>query len=147
MGIIDESGRPPAPRTGEDALLEAFTGAVFLGPARELEAWCAGIFWIVTAHNPGGRICSAAANVSADLRMQAELAQLERLPVEGCSPDLAHREAGWAVRFPSRAAALDLARRFGQRALYEVRDDGIRLIDLEGKWPEQFLGKFRERLR
>ncbi len=125
----------------------AFLNAVFLGPARELAEWTAEVFWIITAHNPGGNVRPASDNQAADHRMQAELEGLDRLPVAGCSPDLAHREDGWAVRFPSRSAALALARRFDQRAIYEVRGGELWLVDLEEKWPEQSLGAFLARLR
>ena len=142
-----EAGWKPAVPVREDDLLMAFSTAVFLGPERELAEWCAGVFWVITAHNPGGNVRAAAANQADDVRMQASLEGLERLPLAGCSPDLSHREDGWAVRFPSREAAVDLARRFGQRAVYEVRGGELWLIDLEGKWPVHPVGGLLARLR
>ena len=147
MEMNEQAGWKPAVPVGEVDLLTAFSTAVFLGPERQLEEWCEGVFWIITAHNPGGHVREAPVNQADDLLMQSALEGLARLPVAGCSPDLAHREDGWAVRFPSRAAALELARRFDQRAVYEVRGGEMWLIDLAGKWPEQSLGDFLARLR
>lgn len=142
-----EAGRKPAVPVGEDDLLKAFSTAVFLGPERELAEWCEGVFWIITAHNPGGNVRAAAANHAADLQMQSAMGGLERLPLAGCSPDLSHREEGWAVRFPSRDEAVDVARRFGQRAVYEVRGGELWLIDLESRWPVLALGRLLPRMR
>ena len=143
----DKAGWKLAVPVGDENLHEAFSTAVLIGPRKKLAEWCAGVFWIITAHNPGGHVREAPVNQADDLLMQSALEGLARLPVAGCSPDLAHREDGWAVRFPSRAAALELARRFDQRAVYEVRGGEMWLIDLAGKWPEQSLGDFLERMR
>ena len=147
MEMKEQAGWKPAVPVGEDDLLTAFSTAVFLGPERELAEWCEGVFWIITAHNPGGNVREAAANQADDLLLQRALAGLERLPLAGCSPDLSHREDGWAVRFPSREAALDLARRFGQRAIYEVRGGELWLIDLDAKWPVRSVGGLLSRMR
>ena len=147
MGVKKQSLRKPSNLVVGTTLQEAFSNAVLIGPRKELAEWCTGVFWIITAHNPGGHVREAAANQADDLQLQAALEGLARLPVAGCSPDLAHREDGWAVRFPSRAAALELARRFDQRAIYEVHGGEMWLIDLAGKWPEQSLGDFLARLR
>ena len=132
---------------GEMTLWRAFEEVVFAGPAEALREWAEGSFYILTAHNPGGVVRDAAANLRADLLLQAALSGCERRPAAGCSPDLAHREDGWAVRLPSRAQALELARRFGQLALYEVRRGGLVLVDAAGIRPDSRLGPFSARLR
>ena len=132
---------------GEMTLWRAFEQVVFAGPVEALRAWSEGTFFILTAHNPGGVVRDAAANLRADLLLQAALAGCDRLPAAGCSPDLAHREDGWAVRLESREQALELARRFGQLAWYEVRRGGLFLVDAEGRRPDAALGRFASRLR
>ena len=87
-------------------------------------------FAIITAWNPGGITIDHTANGIADGLLHRELLDLGLAPfrVTGCSPDLAHREPGWAVAV-SKGEAIALCRRHRQLAVWRVRDDHLDLVD------------------
>jgi hypothetical protein len=92
--------------------------ALGLGPA-----WA-----VVTAHNPG-RILAAEENA----RRERELADAVRalgvptLRADGVSPDGGHREPGVAVAL-GQVEAVELARRFGQSAIFWFDGEGFWLV-------------------
>ena len=120
----------PSWHTYRDTILEFFPGDEPLRvdlrrPVRETLArqmgarGIGGRFVVVTACNPHGRTVGDAENAA---RTQALLERLKAselawLPVDGLSPDGAHREAGVAVAM-SRSDAQALARDFGQSAIF-----------------------------
>jgi hypothetical protein len=104
-------------------------------------------FAIVTACNPMDRPTSDVDNRSADdaLRRELERQALPHFRATGCSPDLVHREPGWAIPLP-KSAALALAQRFGQRAIWWIEHDALFLIScLDGA--EEFVDRFSARIR
>ncbi len=80
-------------------------------------------FGVLTAHNPGGEDAPPAVNAArdADLRARAGAA----LRVTGRSPDGAHAEPGYALLGRDLPAALDLAREYGQLAIYWCEPGGF----------------------
>lgn len=89
-----------------------------------------GSFAIVTAWNPEGVTVGDATNELADDVLHRELLDLGLDPfrVTGCSPDLTHREPGWAVVI-SKVEAIALGRRHRQLAVWWIRDDELILVD------------------
>ena len=77
------------------------------------------------------------------LRRSLELQGLSFFRVTGCSPDLSHREPGWAVEIP-KSDAISLGRRFGQRGIWWVEGDELTLIScIDGS--ELTIGSFQVR--
>lgn len=95
----------------------AYRSAVFL--ADDLPAWPA--FAIVTAFHPRGVLRDEASNLERDraLRSSLESAGVAPLRIVGCSPDLSHREPGWAVPM-GRDDAIALGTAYEQNAVYWV---------------------------
>ncbi len=87
-------------------------------------------FAIITAWHPMDRQLSNEENRREDeaLRRNLELLELPYFRATGCSPDLSHREPGWAVEMP-KADAIQLSRRFNQRAIWWVEGDELILVD------------------
>ena len=87
-------------------------------------------FAIITAYNPEGRVTAAAANVTADAELAAELRSagyaLHR--VTGGSADQTHVEPGWAAPL-GQAGAVEFGRRYGQLAVFYVRKGELSLVD------------------
>lgn len=88
-------------------------------------------FAIVTACNPGDRLCSEAENQEADQGLVADLDRLgwPRFRLIGGSPDFRHQEPGWGVATGSMAEAVALGRRWGQAAVFWVEGDALSLVD------------------
>jgi hypothetical protein len=89
-------------------------------------------FAIITAWNPKHRSVTDAENRNEDeaLRRNLELRDLSYFRATGCSPDLSHREPGWAVEMP-KADAITLGKRFGQRAIWWVAGDELLLVNCD----------------
>jgi hypothetical protein len=89
-------------------------------------------FAIITAYDPEGRTASAADNVAADARLEAELRDagfcLHRLT--GGSADGIHLEPGWGVPI-GLPGAVELGRRYRQVAVFYVRAGVLTLVDCE----------------
>jgi hypothetical protein len=85
---------------------------------------------VITAWNPGSRPATLAANAERQAALAAALAEgrLRWLPAVGRSPDGAWREESMAIRNLTRAAAVALGRRFGQRAIYELSATGLTIV-------------------
>lgn len=103
-------------------------------------------FAIITACNPGGTTLDEAANGIADEVLRRELEELGLAPfrVTGCSPDLSHREPGWAV-VVSKVEAVALGRRHRQLAVWRVIDDHLDLVDC-ATGETRRIGRFSERI-
>jgi hypothetical protein len=104
-------------------------------------------FAIITAWNPGGTTLDDAANGIADEVLHRELLDLGLAPfrVTGCSPDLSHREPGWAVAV-SKVEAIALGRRHRQLAIWQVRSDDLWLVDCS-TGEEERVAAFSGRIR
>lgn len=103
-------------------------------------------FAIVTAWNAEGVTIDDAANEIADHVLRRELLDLglPHFRVTGCSPDLTHREPGWAVAI-SKVEAIGLGRRHRQLAVWRIKDDELILIDCATA-KEERIARFSERI-
>ena len=108
-----------------------------------------GSFAIVTACNPG-EMLGASENRSRADQLQRCLKGDERVRrfcnIEGCSPDLGHREASLAVWGLSLEQALELGRLWKQNAIFWVDEDQLTVVGCRSG-REVALGNFLERLR
>jgi hypothetical protein len=86
-------------------------------------------FAIITAWNPMDRQRPDTDNVLEDeaLRRTLELKMIPYFRATGCSPDLTHREPGWAATM-AKSEAIDLGRRFGQRGIWWIEGDDLILV-------------------
>jgi hypothetical protein len=105
-----------------------------------------GSFAIVTAWNPEGITVSSEINEIADAVLHRELEELGLTPfrVTGCSPDLSHREPGWAAVL-SKLEAIALGRRHRQLGIWQVVDDELILVDC-ATGEESRVATFSERI-
>lgn len=89
-------------------------------------------FCIVTAWNPPATVQTIAENRLADRRLRARIRRLglPAVRVTGCSPDLRHREPGWATPCTFEQAVA-LAAAFRQDAVFWVVGNELHLI-----WPD-----------
>lgn len=102
-------------------------------------------FAIITAWNPDGLMTDGAVNEAADHVLKHELEDVGLAPFRatGCSPDLTHREPGWAVVI-SKVEAIALGRRHRQLGVWLIRDGELILVDC-GTGEETDAGGFSER--
>jgi hypothetical protein len=86
--------------------------------------------YLITAHNPGGRMASDTANASAEARLAAELDRrgLTWWPATGGDPSWTHVEPGVAVIGMDEAAAVALGAEFGQDAIFMLTPADRRVI-------------------
>lgn len=112
----------------------------------ESTALRSGSFAIVTAWNPEGITVSSEINEIADAVLHRELEKLGLTPfrVTGCSPDLSHREPGWAAVL-SKLEAIALGRRHRQLGIWQVVDDELILVDC-ATGEESRVATFSERI-
>ncbi len=103
-------------------------------------------FAIITAWNPEGLMADDVDNETADRVLKHELDNLGLAPFRatGCSPDLSHREPGWAVVI-SKVEAIALGRRHRQLGVWLIRGDELILIDC-ATGEETDAGRFSERI-
>jgi hypothetical protein len=87
-------------------------------------------FAIVTGCNPDGITVSAERNgfLTRELQLELEKAKARYWSVRGCSPDLRHCEAGFAVEVDLRIAVA-LGRKFQQEAIYWIRNGQLFVVD------------------
>ena len=87
------------------------------------------LFHIITGYNPG-KFVGDEINAKADeeLRNELNLAGSRCFRIIGCSPDLKHQEQGWGVAGLSEDKALELGRRYGQNAIFEVSGGVLSVI-------------------
>jgi hypothetical protein len=78
------------------------------------------VICVITAHNPGGRLASAADNAAAQAQLAAELDQrgLTWWPAAGGDQSWTHVEASAAVIGMDEADAISLGAQFGQDAIF-----------------------------
>lgn len=103
-------------------------------------------FWIVTAHNPNGRVTDEHSNHRSDEALLGFLRSHGEIParVTGLAPDETHAEPGWSIH--QERLALKAAEWFRQKAFYRVEDDTLFLVDQE-TLEEENLGPWHPRLR
>jgi hypothetical protein len=85
---------------------------------------------VVTAWNPGSRLLPAGDNARRQAALGALLAQrgIAWLPAVGRAPDGTWQEESMGIRHLPRADAVDLGRRFGQRAIYALSAGGLAVV-------------------
>jgi Protein of unknown function (DUF3293) len=86
--------------------------------------------YVMTAHNPGGRMASDAANASAEARLTAELERrgLTWWPAAGGDPSWTHVEPGAAIIGMDEADAVALGAEFGQDAIFVLTPADRRVV-------------------
>ena len=86
--------------------------------------------YVITAHNPGGRMASDTANASAEARLAAELERrgLTWWPAAGGDPSWTHVEPSAAVIGMDEAHAVVLGAEFGQDAIFVLTPADRRII-------------------
>lgn len=124
---------------------QEYLETVFLVPGTPLTLPAS--FAIITAWYPMDRETSTKTNLLADesLRRSLELRHVPYFRAIGCSPDLSHREPGWAAEM-AKQDAIGLAKRYNQRAIWWVQKDELILIMCEDG-SETSLGSFQLRMR
>ena len=127
-------------------ILPEYLQTVFLAqtPAGE---W-PNLFHIITGYNPG-KFVGDEINTQADeaLRKELNLAGSRCFRITGCSPDLKHQEQGWGVAGISEDKALELGRRYGQNAIFEISGGFLSVIGCQSRkklpvdqWEKRLLG-------
>jgi hypothetical protein len=91
--------------------------------------------YVMTAHNPGGRIASDTANAAAEGRLAAELERrkLTWWPTAGGNPSWTHVEPGAAVIGMDEADAVVLGAEFGQEAIFVLTPVDRRVVGCADK--------------
>ncbi len=105
-------------------------------------------FFVVTPHNPDGEFAGDEANRIADVRLRFELSSLKwrYFLVTGGNHDHSHAEPGYGIAC-SRDEAENLAKRFCQDGIFEVRDGDVILIScLPDPEPDEKIGLWKNLL-
>ena len=91
---------------------------------------------VITAWNPGADRPPQAVNESANDRLREEIAEFsdELLPAVGSDPNSDYFEEGWAVVGLSDRQAQALGRRFGQVAVFRVKNGLQTVLSCDGTW-------------
>jgi hypothetical protein len=91
--------------------------------------------YVLTAHNPGGRVAPDAANALAEKRLTAELERrgLAWWPAAGGDPSWTHVEPGAAVVDADEDDMLALGAEFGQDAIFVLTPADRRIVACTGK--------------
>ena len=86
--------------------------------------------YVLTAHNPEGRLASAAANAAAEARLESELRRRELTwwPAAGGDPSWTHVEAGVALMDVAEADAIALGAEFRQDAIFVFSTASRRVV-------------------
>ena len=114
--------------------LELSTGGVLLEPRPPGEV---GVFpfaapvHIVTASNPAGSEIDEAANMVRHRLLGIAVTGLDVIPTVGSAPDGSMPEPGFGLLGVSLDTALDLAREFGQRAIYQWTSDALTIVGVD----------------
>lgn len=98
-----------------------------------LEGALDGSWHVITACNPSGAEWTDAQNLVVHEKLRAELAALQITFQRslGTTPDGRWPEDGFAIAGLERAQAVELGRRFGQHAIFEIDAEAGRLLDCE----------------
>ncbi len=86
---------------------------------------------IVTPYNPDGVETTAEANQRSLDRFLAIVDQLTAHPTVGSAPDGSMAEPGRAIEGLALPDAIELGRRFGQRAIYRWSADALSVIGVD----------------
>ncbi|MEI7774208.1 MAG: DUF3293 domain-containing protein [Verrucomicrobiota bacterium] len=126
-------------------LLPEYLETVFYGPT-PATGWPSD-FHVITAFNPK-KILPEPENHAADtrLRTQLEQDQIVHFRITGCSADLAHQEASWAIVGISLERAIEIGRHYVQNAIFEVLNGEAFVVSCD-TLERQSIGRFQERLK
>lgn len=131
---------------------DLYRQAVFLVGSGGGIDWSAD-FAVITAYNPDGRPPGADEAESARLNEAAHHALGEALRslgrtclVTGCSPDLSHREPGWAANI-TLLDALRIGLRCRQDAIFWVSEGRLYLVSCAPDSTPELLGLWKVRRR
>ena len=93
------------------------------------------VIYVMTAHNPGGRIASDTANAEAEARLAAELERraVTWWPAAGGNLSWTHVELGAAVIGMDETDALALGAEFGQDAIFVLTPVDRRVVGCTDK--------------
>ena len=91
--------------------------------------------YVLTAHNPGGRVVSDTENASAEARLAVELGRrgLTWCPASGGDPSWTHVEPGVALIGVDQADAIALGAEFGQEAIFALTRTERRVVGCADK--------------
>ena len=91
--------------------------------------------YVITAHNPGGRLAPGAENAAAQARLAAELERrgLTWWPAAGGNPSWKHVEASAAVVGIDAAGAIALGTQFGQDVIFALSPQYRQVLDCAGR--------------
>ena len=126
-------------------ILPEYLETVFYGPT-PASGWPSD-FHIITAFNPKTTL-SEPENVAADtrLRTQLEQEQIAHFRISGCSADLAHQEASWAIVGVSLERAIEIGRHYVQNAIFEVLNGEASVVSCD-TLERKSIGRFQDRLK
>ncbi len=114
--------------------VELSTGGVVLEPRPPGDV---GVFpfaapvHIVTAYNPAGFEIDEETNRTRHLALGMAVTGRATIPTVGSAPDGSMPEPGFALLEVSLSYALDLARDFGQRAIYQWTSDALHIVGVD----------------
>ena len=112
-------------------------------PRRQTPPWPLWPFrdgvWVVTAHNPGGIVCSAEWNDKAHRRLEERVAKnsWHPLPAVGRSADGSWAETSLAFPGVSEWEAIDLAIEFGQLAVFGLVNGHVDVVETGIHYPKE----------
>lgn len=86
---------------------------------------------IVTAYNPAGCEIDEETNIDRHRDLDIAVSGLETIPTVGSAPDGSMPEPGFGLLDVSLSDALDLARDFGQRAIYQWTYDALTIVGVD----------------
>ena len=123
-------------------ILPEYLETVFIGTP-PVAGWPSD-FHIITAFNPK-KILPEAENHAADARLltQLEQEQIAHFRISGCSADLAHQEASWAIVGISLERAIEIGRRYVQNAIFEVLNGEAFVVSCD-TLDRQSIGRFQK---
>lgn len=125
-------------------LIKIYSETVFelMSPLSELP----NPFAIITAYNPQSKNFSESNNIIENQALEEDLSQVFHLPVNGRSLDASHQEPSFAVQI-SKAAAIGLAEKYNQNAIFWVDGDDLHIVPVLMDGDEVSVGSFRNRIQ
>lgn len=94
--------------------------------------------FVITAWNPFSEALTEARNHARNLELRRALSELGATvrPALGASPAGDWSEESFLVEGTDEGSAIELGRRFGQHAVFELTNSGLRVIASDGSWSD-----------
>ena len=126
-------------------ILPEYLETVFIGTP-PVAGWPSD-FHIITAFNPK-KILPEPENYAADTRLRTQLEQerIAHFRIGGCSADLAHQEASWAIVGISVERAIEIGRHWFQHAIFEVLNGEAFVVSCD-TLERHSIGRFQPRVK